>query len=160
LMTVALERTASEVAGDSADSRSGLGEDSAFPVGALHPLERHEIGRGARVLPEVEALAGLFRGVVCGGHQPTQLAIDLFEFPALIFLVLHPLEVGDDHPAPVAQNVRDDVDPFFAQHLVGRGRRRAIRGLRDHLHVDITRVALVDLALERRRDQDVGLDLP
>jgi len=59
-------------------SRSGLREDSALPVGVLHPLQRYEIGGGARVHPEVVALAGFFCGFVGGRNHSMQLAIDLF----------------------------------------------------------------------------------
>ena len=49
--------------------------------------------------------------------------------------------------------------PLLAEHLFGLRRRRAVRAFEHDLRFDARRVVARELVLERRRDQDVALEL-
>ena len=88
-----------------------------------------------------------------------QARVDLFLVPAEVLEVLHPLEVGDDHAACVAEHVWCDVDALVAEDLVGLRCGRGVRALEQDLAVERVGVVLVDCSTERGRDQHVALGL-
>jgi hypothetical protein len=74
--------------------------------------------------------------------------------------VLHPLEVADGDTAGVGQHVRNHVDAVLVEDVVGLRRRRTVRAFEQDPRLDPRRVALGDLLLQRRRNQEFGLDAP
>src|SRR5205823_803404 len=73
--------------------------------------------------------------------------------------VLNPLEVRDDHPTGVGEQVWYYVDAFVDEQLVSGWGGRAVRPLEQHAAVEPVSVTLVDHAPERRRNEDIALDL-
>ena len=71
--------------------------------------------------------------------------------------VLYPFEITDDHAPGIAQNVRDDQDPFFLQDTICFGRGRPVRSLSDDSGVYPIRVITVDLPFQGCRYQYIDL---
>ena len=77
----------------------------------------------------------------------------------LLVEILGPLEVGDDYPAGVDEDVRDDGDAPVVEDPVGLGRQRMV-GRFDHYGRPDTRgVAGVDHPLDGGGHQEVALQL-
>ena len=73
--------------------------------------------------------------------------------------VLGPLEVGHGDAAGIHEDVGHHQHAALDQLGLGAWRRRSVGRLGQHLATDFLRVVLRDLILERRRNQDVALDL-
>ena len=105
----------------------------------------------------------LFGGVVDGmegaGHDQPQPVVDLLLGPGEGLQRLHPLEVGDGDAAGVGENVGKNQDAAVEQDRVGLGQGRSVRRLGDQAGPDPRRIGGVDLRLQRRRDQDVAIEL-
>ena len=97
------------------------------------------------------------RLVNCVIHFRFEPFMYLLEIPLLVFEILHPLEVADDNAARVRENVGQYDNTFSLQDFVSSSRQRSIRILNNQFRFDVVGVVGSDLALERRRDQDIAV---
>ena len=127
----------------------------------------------------VVALRDALHGQAVGGEPQGQLAllvqlpglverarddrvearVDLLLGPEVLLQALHPLEVRDDDPAGVGEDVGEDEDASLLEDLVGLGSDRAVRALADDRGLDAVRVLGRDHLLERAGSEQVALQL-
>src|SRR5206468_10586575 len=71
---------------------------------------------------------------------------------------LHPLEVGDDHSAGVAENVRDhkNLVPTLVENQIRIWRGRAIGGFCKDSTFELGRIFSGDNAIDRRRNENIA----
>ena len=74
---------------------------------------------------------------------------------------LHPFEVGNDHTAGVAKNIRDEEDfvPALVQVQVRFRAGRAVRALGQNAALNLVRILFRDHAIDRARRQDIAWHL-
>src|SRR5690349_2034363 len=88
-------------------------------------------------------------------HRVLKATIDLGQIPAFAVPVLDPLVVADGHAAGVCEQVGDDPDAATVEDLFATPCGRSVRAFGHELHVERARFFGPDLALERRRNEEV-----
>ena len=92
-------------------------------------------------------------------HYLFEPRVDRRFAPEEVLEVLHPLEVAHGDSAGVAKDVGDEEDALVEKDAVGLGACRPVRSLRDDLRLDPRGIVLTDLVLDRRRNEDVAVEL-
>src|SRR5260370_4380513 len=121
-------------------------------VGVGHAADAFHQGTGSEIHPAL--LSGLPHPGERARHDLLQARDDLALLPEVVLQTLDPLEVGDDHPARVAQDVGDHGHPAVPEDEVGLGGGGTVRALRDDEGLHARRLALADHRVDRGGDED------
>lgn len=88
-----------------------------------------------------------------------EFAIDVFEVPHLVGLVLDPFEVGDGDAAGIAEDGGKDFDAALGEDAFAGGGGRGVGALGDDDRVDHLRFFFLDHLLKSGGDEDFDLGL-
>ena len=98
-------------------ARTRLGVDSPQADGEGNPLDGQHIGSDA--WPDLVPFRMSHDVIEAAAHEMVHALSHLRQGPEIALAVLHPLKVGNRHPAGVRQNIGDYKDPLLLQYLVG-----------------------------------------
>src|SRR5438309_6182367 len=134
-----------------------LGVYASRERGLGDPADRNHVrGRAHVDLVLLRHLEHVVEGL---HHDLFQARVDRGLAPEEVLQILHPLEVTHGHAAGVAEDVRDEEHALLVENPIGFGRGGSVRGLGDDLRLYARGVVFADLVLDRRRDEDVAVEL-